>query len=712
MRLHELVGRRGSIERLLDRILAVTLSVLVLTSLLAGAAVGAATSGESPAGPSQAAPPTQPTTWSEMAPTGVERSTVVSEAATTPDDEWDDEVPEPILPNSTVSGSIDSSDDVDRLSLDVRRGDVLNLTLEKSSGTDIRLQVTSPSGRSDAASGDDETTLVASRTITENGTAEIEITGPESGDWTLTNVLYRGVDRYPNGPGEAVQIETNTTVTGQLHTPDDVDRLRVELGQGDVLNMLLEKPVGQDVGIYIEYPLGLAKTDSARSVDERTLVTSQTIVRNGTATIEIYGDGTGDWTLTTERNRGVDRYVEFERVTLDANSTVSGRVQTADDRDELAIEVTRGDILNLTLEKPVGQDVEMDVTLPNGVYDSVRGEDESTLTISRLVKENGTYEIDISGTEPGDWTLTNELRQGVDKYPGREGDPARFEANTTASGRLQTTDDTDVLGIEVQRGDVLSLTLERPADRNVALGVVYPDGESVGGTEQGDGISTATRTITEDGTVEVVVYGSDRGDWTLTNEVKRGVDRYVVNDRVQIPSNTTVSGRLQTTDDREELAVEVREGDALNLTLEKPVGQDVRMRVVYSNDAVDMVSGVADGTLTVNRTIAEDALVRIDVYGPGTGDWTLTSERRGDEPTTPPLDPVCDGCGRPTDVDGDGLYEDVNGDSSVNVIDVQALFANIDAPTVRNNVDAFDYNGDGAVNVVDVQALFANGRDV
>jgi hypothetical protein len=710
MRLHELVGQQGSTERLPDRILAVTLSVLVLTSLPAGVAVGAATSGESPADPSQAAAPTQPTTGSETAPTGAERSTVVSEIATTPNDEWDDEVPEAISPNNTVSGSIDSSDDVDRLSLEVRRGDVLNLSLEKPSGTDIRLQVTSPRGRSDSARGDDKTTLVTSQTITENGTAEIEITGTESGDWTLTNVLYRGIDRYPNDPGEVVQIEENTSVTGRLQTADDLDRLRVEVGQGDVLNLLLEKPVGQDIAIYVQYPLGIAKTDSASGVDDRVLITSQTIVRNGTATIEIYGRGTGDWTLTNERNRGVDRFVEFERVTRDANTTVSGRVQTTDDRDELAIEVHRGDILNLTLDKPVGQDVEMDVTPPNGAYDGARGEDESTLTVSRLIEENGTFEIDISGTEPGDWTLTNELKRGVDKYPNYE--PARIDANTTVSGRLQTSEDRDVVGIEVNRGDVLNLTLERPVDRNIALGVRYGDDESVGGTDQGDGISTATRTITEDRTVEVVVSGSDRGDWTLTNEVKRGVDRYAVNDRVQIPSNTTVSGRVQTTDDRDELAVEVREGDALNLTLEKPVGQDVRMRVVYSNDAVDVVSGVDDGILSVSRTIAEDALVRIDIYGPGTGDWTLTSERRGDEPTTPPLDPVCDGCGRPTDVDGDGLYEDVNGDSSVNVIDVQALFANIDAPTVKNNVDAFDYNDDGTVNVVDVQALFANGRDV
>lgn len=60
----------------------------------------------------------------------------------------------------------------------------------------------------------------------------------------------------------------------------------------------------------------------------------------------------------------------------------------------------------------------------------------------------------------------------------------------------------------------------------------------------------------------------------------------------------------------------------------------------------------------------------------------------------------------PRDLDGDGVYADINGDGSVNIIDVQALFANSDRQAVQNNPKAFDVNGDGSFNVVDVQALF------
>ncbi|WP_198664562.1 right-handed parallel beta-helix repeat-containing protein [Halorubrum sp. 48-1-W] len=60
----------------------------------------------------------------------------------------------------------------------------------------------------------------------------------------------------------------------------------------------------------------------------------------------------------------------------------------------------------------------------------------------------------------------------------------------------------------------------------------------------------------------------------------------------------------------------------------------------------------------------------------------------------------------PTDPDGDGLYEDINGDGESDIVDVQALFSNMDDDTIRNDPDAFDFNDDGSVDVIDVQKLF------
>lgn len=59
------------------------------------------------------------------------------------------------------------------------------------------------------------------------------------------------------------------------------------------------------------------------------------------------------------------------------------------------------------------------------------------------------------------------------------------------------------------------------------------------------------------------------------------------------------------------------------------------------------------------------------------------------------------------DLDEDGLYEDVNGDGAFTIVDVQALFANLDSDVVQENAEKFDFNGDGEVDVTDVQALYA-----
>ncbi|MGB9956395.1 right-handed parallel beta-helix repeat-containing protein [Haloferax prahovense] len=60
----------------------------------------------------------------------------------------------------------------------------------------------------------------------------------------------------------------------------------------------------------------------------------------------------------------------------------------------------------------------------------------------------------------------------------------------------------------------------------------------------------------------------------------------------------------------------------------------------------------------------------------------------------------------PTDPDGDGRYEDVNGDGNVTVSDVQALFANRDHASVREQAALFDFNDNGEFNIVDIQRLF------
>ncbi len=64
---------------------------------------------------------------------------------------------------------------------------------------------------------------------------------------------------------------------------------------------------------------------------------------------------------------------------------------------------------------------------------------------------------------------------------------------------------------------------------------------------------------------------------------------------------------------------------------------------------------------------------------------------------------------QPTDPDNDGRYENITGDGEFDILDVQALFDNLDSDTVQNNPRAFNFSEDndpGKVTIFDVQALF------
>jgi hypothetical protein len=77
----------------------------------------------------------------------------------------------------------------------------------------------------------------------------------------------------------------------------------------------------------------------------------------------------------------------------------------------------------------------------------------------------------------------------------------------------------------------------------------------------------------------------------------------------------------------------------------------------------------------------------------------------------PPIpDPIEPGFeGPPKDEDGDGLLENVRGGQGPpSVLDVQALFDNLNNPNIQNNSDKFNFQGDdpNSVGVLDVQALY------
>ncbi|RAW45717.1 hypothetical protein DQW50_07385 [Halorubrum sp. 48-1-W] len=201
----------------------------------------------------------------------------------------------------------------------------------------------------------------------------------------------------------------------------------------------------------------------------------------------------------------------------------------------------------------------------------------------------------------------------------------------------------------------------------------------------------------------------------LLDAEKRLVEKTSSTQKVIDTSEIPPSVRL-TVDSVDRRSISVDEETAIRTTVTN-VGE-------ATADGVDIRIGSTNGITpdTESHTIgalgaSEKVEFSLHVVGDGSGsqsvDLRVHSDNAGTDLATvvltvqeERLSPIGNFENSPTDPDGDGLYEDINGDGRFDLVDVQALFANLDDETIQNNPEAFDFNGDGSVDIVDVQQLF------
>jgi hypothetical protein len=145
---------------------------------------------------------------------------------------------------------------------------------------------------------------------------------------------------------------------------------------------------------------------------------------------------------------------------------------------------------------------------------------------------------------------------------------------------------------------------------------------------------------------------------------------------------------------------------SVNVQLTPKTTDTTGLAVINSNKNFFRVAEIGSGTdndvefhyrVSAERKDTEDRNVTRIYDQNATGDDgppALTSE------LNPPKDP-----------DGDGLYENVRGGEGVSVLDVQALFNNLDNPKLQNNREYFSFapsptSFDDEISVLDVQSLF------
>jgi len=115
-------------------------------------------------------------------------------------------------------------------------------------------------------------------------------------------------------------------------------------------------------------------------------------------------------------------------------------------------------------------------------------------------------------------------------------------------------------------------------------------------------------------------------------------------------------------------------------------------------------AGPVTGITATGSQTGQAALTTAGNQQATTSSEATLSTCRDNGTTLPKLTDAC-----PGDPDGDGRYEDVNGDGSVNLIDSQALYDDLNNSQV--NISAFDFTRDGRTDVGDVWWLYATTTD-
>jgi subtilisin family serine protease len=280
---------------------------------------------------------------------------------------------------------------------------------------------------------------------------------------------------------------------------------------------------------------------------------------------------------------------------------------------------------------------------------------------------------------------------------------------------VQTEGGTTDMSLRVEQGP---LRLNPPvpnADKPVRFNATGFTGQVTEYRWDFDGDGSRDRTTTTSVTNYTYTEAGQRSP--AVTAVKIGTANEQISMNMTVEPTPTLEFRDQNLSPSHTVVVENVSTDGIRSTL----------LVIQAGDSEDVVAGVTTGTFAGESVTVPlgkpdripgrhivDLLPAADASGPyqpgdtvslatsaNIVDGTSGLILRG--PMPPPVVSTF-----PEDIDGDGDYENIRSTDAFNILDVQALFNNLDTPAVQNNAGAYDFSGTDPteVTVLDVQALF------
>ena len=292
----------------------------------------------------------------------------------------------------------------------------------------------------------------------QSGTYYVDVTNifPDSGlDYTLSASVL--VDDFAGDTSTTGVLEIGGTATGTLDFEFDSDWFAIELTAGETTFITLDQ---LDSDLILRDAAGnfMAFGDMDFGANETVLTTN--VAQSGTYYVEVSSvfDFGVDYTLSATSSE--DDFAGDTSTTgvLEIDGMATGTINFSDDRDWFAIELTAGELVRIASD---GFDADISLRSETGSFVAFDRRDFSTgeNVILTQVDQTGTFYIDVSSSDSSlSYTLSASIV--VDDFADDTSTTGVLEIDGTATGILETEDDSDWFAIELTAGETALITVD------------------------------------------------------------------------------------------------------------------------------------------------------------------------------------------------------------------------------------------------------------
>jgi parallel beta-helix repeat protein len=334
----------------------------------------------------------------------------------------------------------------------------------------------------------------------------------------------------------------------------------------------------------------------------------------------------------------------------------------------------------------------------DGIYTDV-STNVSVVNSTIESNENGIFSGSSSEGIIENNTIRNNSEAGVFIASGSD-TAFKITRNTISENRV---------GVEAQSGEINSNLF---SNNDVGVSVSYLDPDA---RDSSNRVTVDDNIVRESTQVDISTRNENTKKTQVTNLSLDGTTTSFDAKSVSVTA-TTVPGSgpsdAQVIGQALELSAPITESTYSSRSSSYPSGSYLNVTMDYSDpngelgkDEVSVwkyngtwfeVNGqvtvqTSENEVTANVTAEEESVIIVPV--------TTATEAQD-------LEPLCEQCGSPSDLDGDGKYEDVNGNGVQGFGDVVTLFDNLGSESVTENTELYDYNDNGVVGFGDVIQLF------